>query len=106
MKAKPVKLIEGNGYVGCKIEEATHVTIKIPGPTGTLTMPFILHGTRDGTNCWTWNADTEKPTLKPSILTTGHDFRCHIFANDGQAIFLSDCSHEHSGKTLDLIDVE
>lgn len=32
MKAKPVKLVYGKGYEPCSVEEATHVTINIPGP--------------------------------------------------------------------------
>jgi len=106
MKAKPVKIVQGEGYVGCPVEEATHVTINIPGPNGILTLPVILRGTRAGTNCWTWNGSTDSPTLKPSVLSTGHNFRCHTWINEGKAIFLSDCSHEHAGKTLDLLEVD
>lgn len=108
MKAKPVKIIQGEGYVGCAINEATHVTINIPGPSGILTLPVILSGSRAGTNCWSWNGSTDKPTLKPSVLTKGHSnrFRCHSWINDGQAQFLSDCSHEHVGQTVDLLEVE
>jgi hypothetical protein len=105
MKAKPVKLIHGEGYQECPISEATHVTLNIPGPSGTLTLPVILSGTREGTGCWSWNGSTEAPTLRPSVLTNGHDFRCHSWINDGQAQFLDDSSHEHAGKTLDLLDV-
>ena len=71
MKALPVKLIYGQGYEPCAIEEATHVTLNIPGPTGLLTLPVILSGTRAGTGCWTWNGSTDAPTLRPSVLTTG-----------------------------------
>lgn len=106
MKAKPVKLVPGTGYVGCPVEEATHVTINLPGPVGLLTLPFLLRGTREGTGKWTWNGDLEAPTLKPSLLTTGHDFRCHCFVNDGRAQFLADTSHEHAGKTLELLEVD
>ena len=34
MKALPVKLIYGQGYEPCAIEDATHVTLNMPGPTG------------------------------------------------------------------------
>ena len=87
MKALPVKLIYGKGYKPCAIEEATHVTLNLPGPTGLLTLPVILSGTRAGTGCWTWNGSTDAPTLRPSVLTTGHDFRCHSWINDGAAQF-------------------
>lgn len=129
MKAQPVKLIEGKGYVGCPVDEATHVTIHIPGPSGKQTLPVILQGTRSGTGCWSWNGDMERPTLKPSILKlSGHYFtdqhkpgdpcwcsvgdahfkcfRCHTWINDGRAQFLPDSSHELAGQTLELLEVE
>ena len=125
MKAKPVKLIHGEGYVDATIQEATHVTLNFPGPVGLLTLPVIIKGTRDGTNCWTWNGDTEKPTLRPSVLTEAtekitddeyrrlmagekvepRDFRCHTWVNDGQAQFLDDCSHALRGQTVDMLEV-
>lgn len=110
MKALPVKLIMGEGYAACKIEEATHVTLNIPGPTGDLTLPVIQSGTRHGTGCWTWNGSTEAPTLRPSVLTQGsnlkhQNFRCHSWINDGKAVFLDDCSHDLRGQTVDLLEV-
>ena len=103
MKALPVKLIYGQGYEPCTVEEATHVTLNIPGPTGLLTLPVIRSGARDGTGCWTWNGSTDAPTLRPSVLTQGHDFRCHSWINDGAAQFLDDCSHEFKGQTIPLL---
>lgn len=106
MKAKPVKLIYGEGYVEAPIAEATHVKLNFPGPVGLLILPVILKGTRDGTNCWTWNGDTEKPTLRPSVLTKiGERVRCHTWVNDGKAQFLDDCSHELRGQTVDMLEV-
>lgn len=106
MKAKPVRLIYGEGYEPCSADEATHVTLNIPGPTGQLTLPVILSGKREGTGCWTWNGDTEVPTLRPSVLTQGHNFRCHSWINDGNAVFLEDCSHDMAGKTVSLLDID
>jgi hypothetical protein len=109
MKAKPVKIIQGEGYVECPTNEATHVSMRLPGPTELLTLPVILRGMRAGTGCWTWNGDIEKPTLRPSILThMGCDGQvvCHSWVNDGQAQFLSDCTHEFRGQTVDLLDVD
>ena len=106
MKAQPVNLIYGQGYKPCAADEATHVTINIPGPTGLLTLPVILSGTRAGTGCWTWNGSTDTPTLRPSVLTQGHDFRCHSWINDGAAQFLEDCSHALKGQTVPLLDVD
>jgi hypothetical protein len=105
VKAKPVKLVEGEGYVACGVDEATHVAINVPGPSGRIYLPVMLHGQREGTGNWTWNGDTDKPTLRPSVLTTGHDYRCHSWINDGQAQFLSDCSHGMANQTVDLLEV-
>ena len=125
MKAKPVKLIYGEGYFDAPVDKATHVELNFPGPVGKLFLPVILKGTRDGTNCWTWNGDTEKPTLRPSVLTEGvwritdgeyeelmsgkyvkpRPYRCHTWVNDGQAQFLDDCSHELRGQTVDMLEV-
>lgn len=105
MKARPVKLIYGEGYVDCSIDDATHVMLNIPGPSGTLALPVITSGKRNGTGCWTWNGNTDTPTLRPSVLTTGSSYRCHSWINHGTAQFLDDSSHEFAGKTLDLLDV-
>lgn len=105
MKAKPYKLI-GDSYHPCEASEATHVELHTPGPFTRRIMPVILKGSRHGTNCWSWNGDTERPTLKPSILTWTDDHRCHTWINDGQVIFLPDCSHEFAGKTMDLLEVD
>lgn len=110
--AKPVRLVYGQGYEPCSVEEATHVTLNVPGPTGQLTLPVILKGARDGTGCWSWNGSTDAPTLRPSVLTQGHSirtdapFRCHSWINDGAAQFLDDCSHELRGQTVPLHPVE
>ncbi len=105
MKAKAVKLIYGKGYVHCEKEDATHITINIPGPTGLLTLPVITKGSRKDKFCWSWNGCLEKPTLKPSVLTNGHNFRCHSWITDGKAIFLNDCDHDLKDKTVTLNDV-
>lgn len=106
MKALPVKLIYGQGYEPCSVEDATHVTLNMPGPTGLLTLPVIRSGTRDGTGCWTWNGSTEAPTLRPSVLTTSwQGWRCHSWINDGAAQFLDDCSHELRNQTVPMLDV-
>lgn len=111
MKAKPVKLIMGEGYVETSIEEATHVTLHFPGPAGKITLPVIIKGQRNGTPCWSWNGDVEKPTLRPSVRTTGHHpelgFVSHSWVNDGKVVFLDDCVNcEFKGQTVDLLDVE
>ena len=105
MKAKPMKS-EGKGLIPCSVEEATHVMMEKPGPLPNLIIPVILKGSRAGTNCWSWNGDTEKPTLKPSVLQQCGEHRCHTWITDGNAIFLRDCSHEFAGKTLPLNEVD
>jgi hypothetical protein len=111
VKAKPVRLVPGEGFVPCSVEEATHVTLNMPGPTGHLSLPVILKGKREGTHCWTWNGSVDAPTLRPSILSHGGnkkegEWRCHTWVNDGKAQFLSDCSHALANTTVDLLDVE
>lgn len=116
VKAKPVKLVYGEGYKPCSVEEATHVTLRFPGPVGLLTLPVIRSGTREGTGCWTWNGSTDAPTLRPSVLTQGRaydddlndlgPYTCHSWVNDGHAQFLNDSTHEFAGKTVPLLDVE
>lgn len=125
MKAQPVRLVYAQGFHPCSVEEATHISICIPGPSGLLTLPVIRSGTRAGTGCWTWNGSTDAPTLRPSVLTQGHvrisddeyrrimagekverrPFRCHSWITDGQAQFLDDCDHDMRGTTVDLLDV-
>ena len=133
MKAKPV-IFDNMAYIQVSPEKATHVKLKLPFPTGEMFIPVMLKGTREGTGKWTWNGDTKNPTLRPSLLVQSghcapsfkpedscwckyyaahpdetpvfHCFRCHTWINDGQAQFLPDSTHEHAGKTLDLLDVE
>lgn len=59
---------------------------------------------------WTFNGDFEKPTFSPSLLVTYpngrlKNRRCHSFIKNGMIQFLSDCSHELAGKTVELEDV-
>ena len=106
MRAKPVKLVKGEGYIECEKDEATHVTINFPSPAGLLTLPVITSGTRKGTPCWTWNGDTEKPTLRPSVKTiNSRGLCCHSWVDDGEAEFLPDCSHNLVNKTVAMLEV-
>ena len=109
MKAKPMKRSAG-GLVPCPAAEATHVILHCPGPYENRLIPVHSPGSsvqRAGP-VWDWNRDTERLTLKPSILTTGDQDmpRCHSFVRNGQIQFLSDCDHELAGQTVDLLDVE
>lgn len=109
-KAKPVRLEPGRGYVNCSIDEATHLTLRVPGPTGLLTLPVVRSGSREGTGRWSWNGSVGAPTLRPSVLTQyegGVDsWRCHTWINDGAVHFLADSTHPLAGQTVALLDVD
>jgi hypothetical protein len=61
---------------------------------------------------WTFNGDLENPTISPSLLVRwthgeAHEKRvCHSFIRDGKIEYLSDCTHEFAGQTLELEDVD
>lgn len=75
----------------------------------------VQHGAGTGPR-WGWNGDVDKPTLTPSILVTmpgnpnaGEQFKewrttrvCHSYVTDGRIQFLTDCTHELAGQTVDL----
>lgn len=66
---------------------------------------------------WTFNGDCEKPTVRPSILTrfgkgdgvdgieNYRNMVCHIFITDGKIQYLSDCTHELAGQTIEMEDL-
>lgn len=82
--------------------------------------------------CWGWNGSLDSPTFTPSILVRSvrpinngkpvrpfeykgaypppegkcDPFMCHSFVTDGRIQFLSDCSHELAGQTVDLPDID
>lgn len=112
MKAIPFRVVDGV-RINCAPDEATHIEIKRPGPAGLIALPVTPP------TGWTWNKSVDAPTIQPSILTTGThyqggdptdkanwpDIRCHTYITGGKVQFLSDCSHELRGQTLDLLDV-
>jgi len=124
LKAKPVKLIN-NQWIEVSREEGTHLYLKFPldiiitvdtEPPLSYNIlrdryiPYQLSGSREHTGNWSWNGDTEKPTLRPSILTTSKQgdvtHTCHSFVNDGVIEFLSDCTHALANSKCELLDVE
>jgi hypothetical protein len=124
MRAKPVKLIEGQ-WVGASKDEGTHlhlifpldivVHIDIDPPMSYNILrdryiPYQLNGSREHTGNWSWNGDTEHPTLRPSILSTYNQgeviHQCHSFVNDGKIQFLQDCTHDLVGQTVDLLHID
>ena len=60
---------------------------------------------------WGWDGDLEHPTVSPSLLVqmswaagtpeAGHR-RCHSFVRAGRWEYLTDCTHELAGQTVDL----
>ena len=121
MKAKPLKVHPngiGYGYLQCETEEETHIELNLPCPLNDRIIPVIISGSRDQYSgiVWSWNGDTERPTLKPSLLTNGgvysedytkyDKYKCHTWITDGKAQFLSDCTHDKVNQTLPLLDIE
>jgi hypothetical protein len=110
MKAQPLKLVDGQ-YIPCEAAEATHLRIKMPGPSKYSCLPIITSGNRRETPCWTWNGSVDSPTLAPSILTRfdsgdpTESYVCHSFVTDGMVQFLSDCTHGLAGETVPLTDL-
>lgn len=53
---------------------------------------------------WEWDGDTTEPTISPSILVQGgaRNITCHSFIRGGRIEFLSDCTHELAGQTVEL----
>lgn len=125
MKAIPCRNVAGEGYVPCEAGEATHLRLRLPevSPAPELHLPILPNGA----NGWTWNGDTEKPTLQPSVLVTGTiplsdeqydrivageklppnpEYRCHSWITDGNAVFLGDCTHEGANQTIPLPDIK
>lgn len=65
---------------------------------------------------WKWNSDNVAPTLSPSILQSagpypeGHPKAgtisvCHSYVRDGRIEYLSDCTHDLAGQTVELPDL-
>lgn len=61
-----------------------------------------------GTPTWQFNGDLESPTFTPSLLYHKSDVQplCHIYMTNGKIQFLSDCTHELAGQTVDLADID
>jgi hypothetical protein len=61
---------------------------------------------------WDFNGNTEKPTFKPSILSKvsrpdgTKTMVCHSFVTDGKIQYLPDCTHELTGQTIEMPDVD
>lgn len=56
---------------------------------------------------WSFDGNLEAPTLNPSILQyeSGSVPRCHSYVVNGQWQFLSDCTHQLAGQTVNMVPV-
>lgn len=61
---------------------------------------------------WEWNGDADAPTFSPSVFVnrpgswhTATAPTCHSFVEAGRIRFLSDCTHELAGQTVELPDI-
>jgi hypothetical protein len=111
MKAQPLKMRNGNFEFANK-KVATHLLIKMPGPSGLCYLPIWNGFGKRIHPSWEWNGSTEAPTLTPSILTRIDSEHldspsvCHSFVKEGMVQFLDDCTHRFRGQTVSLLDVE
>jgi Family of unknown function (DUF6527) len=109
MKAKPLRILNGV-EIECDPIDAEFVLIRIPCRFSHRKLPVMLNGQRSGTNCWTWNGDTEKPTFRPSVLTkielVDGVFVCHSWVTDGVVQFLDDCTHINRSQSIKLLDID
>lgn len=57
---------------------------------------------------WTFNGNLDKPSFTPSLLNhypgVTDRQRCHMYVTDGKMIFLSDCTHDLAGHTVEMED--
>ena len=61
----------------------------------------------EGPGAWDWNRDLDKATFEQEIcIEFGPKHRCRSFVENGQIRFLSDCTHELAGQTVDVPEIE
>jgi hypothetical protein len=91
-----MKVLVRKGYLWwtCPASICGNVRIPIEGPTA-----------------WKWNESIDTPTITPSVKITwdyGEErksFCCHCVITNGQIVFCSDCTHELSGQTVLMADI-
>lgn len=84
-------------------------------PACKCTHRFTVASDKPGKAKWTFNGDLDKPTFNPSMVETCEGWvdpddkgfsipsrRCHSWVRGGRIEFLSDCTHEFAGRTVDL----
>lgn len=67
------------------------------------------------TDSWYIRYDHEFITVRPSIRVkcdgywSGREFKslnCHLFITNSRLEYLSDCTHEMAGMTVDMVDID
>jgi len=100
-----MRMVPG-GYDPCEPSEATHIRLHLPGPMPNRILPVQPNSPKG----WNWNGSVDAPTVLPSVLSRGgregRETVCHSFITDGRVQFLTDCTHEFAGQTMDLLDVD
>lgn len=101
--------------------------IRLEGTSAALWCPACedLHLINLDAGGWTFDGDTERPTITPSIKVAGaqwpqdypefrkhrHDVApgeptiCHSFVLEGHWQFLPDCTHELAGQTVPCVPI-
>lgn len=106
MKARPLKLVKGDGYQPCTPEQATHVQLNMPGPLSERIIAVTREKAKRKASCWYWNGKVNAPTLEPKLIASEGDTRCSSIIRDGLVQFLHDCTHKFANATMPLLDVE
>lgn len=62
-----------------------------------------IHGTLNG-----WRINEQTNTVSPSVKTfwPNGGYCCHHFIRNGKIEYLSDCTHDMAGQTVDVVDAD
>ena len=52
-----------------------------------------------------FNQDVNKPTLTLSVLYRSGNICCHSYIKEGKIEYLSDCTHQLKGQTIELPEI-
>lgn len=90
-----------------KILEHSHAVFFCPACDEAHSIPVNMDGATRPESFWEWNQDTDRPTLKPSLLWNVGGWNpmqpiCHSFVTDGKIEYLGDSTHGMAGKTVEI----
>ena len=58
-----------------------------------------------GANAWSWNGDSDKPTLTPSLrVNDGYGTCCHLNVTEGKLQYHGDHPGPLRGQTVPMVD--